>query len=553
MSMKKILVVDDDDGVRAFVRTILNSAGYEVLVAVDGSEGIERAVADRPDLVLLDVMMPRLSGWEVCATLRSLSETAATPVVMLTVKSEIRDFVAGRQAGADDFVTKPFTKARLLEAVEAALAGREGARPERRGAEVSERRARGLVFDPLTGLPTVAVVVDALREKLLVDQDLGVFLIDVEAAASLEDHYGWEVLDEIVREAAKGLRRLVGTLFATGDLLAVSRPGGSGLVAFVALPPGESEDEASARLRRKARQLQETLEATLGDRFFGSVHRRLEVSVAGARLRHNPQVRVERLVYRALAEAAAAASSQEEKRVAAQREAFASILRRKSIETVYQPILDLSTGRVVAWEALSRGPAGTGFESPEVLFEYAARHGQVLPLESLCCSLSASRFTAREKGLLFVNVETNVVADLARGGLEVLNPLVPLGTSVVLEITERGVIPDFDGFRKGLAALRRSGFRIALDDAGSGHASLHVLSELRPDYLKISESLVKGLHRDGIKHEIVEMLVRLAGRIGAVTLAEGIETEDELVALKDLGVSLGQGFLLGRPTAHPER
>ena len=98
MSRKRILVVDDDAEVRSVVGAVLSSAGFDALGAADGSEGIERAVLERPDLVLLDVVMPNLSGWEVCATLRSLPETSSIPVVMLTVKSEIRDFVAGRQA-----------------------------------------------------------------------------------------------------------------------------------------------------------------------------------------------------------------------------------------------------------------------------------------------------------------------------------------------------------------------------------------------------------------------------------------------------------------------
>ncbi len=543
--------MDDDADVRSVVEAALSAAGFETMGAADGSEGIERAVLERPDLVLLDVLMPNLSGWEVCATLRSLPETSSVPVVMLTVKSEIRDFVAGRQAGAVDFVTKPFTRARLVEAVASALAGRDEPRPRRQGGEMPARRTRGLLQDTLTGFPTVPLVVDALREKLLVDQDLGVFLIDIDAVESLEDHYGWEVVDEVVKEAATGLRRLIGTLFSTGDLLAVSRPGSSALVAFVALPSGQGEVEAAARLERKARQVEESLGALLGERFLGRVHRRIEVTVAASRLRYNPQVRVERLVERALAEAAAAASSREEERVVSQREEFGAILRRRAIGTVFQPIRDLETGRAVAWEALARGPSGSAFESPEVLFDYAARHGQVLPLEEICVRFSAARFGASESGLLFVNVETNVVNELARGGLEVLGPLVALGPSVVLEITERGAIPDFDAFREGISALRRAGFRIALDDAGSGHASLHALAELRPDYLKISQSLVTGPHRDGIKSEIVEMLVRLGGRIGAVTVAEGIETEEDLAGVRELGVTLGQGFLLGRPAPVP--
>ena len=122
--------MDDDPDLRALVEGQLRAAGYEPSGAANGSEGVERAVADRPDLVLLDVGLPTLSGWEVCATLRSLSETSAIPIVMLTGRSEIRDFVTGRQAGATDFVTKPFSRAKLLETVESALAERDASAPE---------------------------------------------------------------------------------------------------------------------------------------------------------------------------------------------------------------------------------------------------------------------------------------------------------------------------------------------------------------------------------------------------------------------------------------
>ena len=87
----------------------------------------------------------------------------------------------------------------------------------------------------------------------------------------------------------------------------------------------------------------------------------------------------------------------------------------------------------------------------------------------------------------------------------------------------------------------------AIDDAGSGYASLQSIAELRPNFLKISNTLVTGLHEDSIKRDVVEMLVRLAHRIDAQTVAEGIETEAEKAEIKGLGVTYGQGYLLGRP------
>ena len=150
--------------------------------------------------------------------------------------------------------------------------------------------------------------------------------------------------------------------------------------------------------------------------------------------------------------------------------------------------------------------------------------------------------------MLFVNVETSLVHELKVRGHEVLAPLLALGGNVVLEITERAAIRDFALFRESVSVLRQLGFEVALDDAGSGFASLQAIAELRPAYIKISNTLVTGLAHDAIKRDVVEMLVRLADRIEARTVAEGIETEDDLAELRKIGVELGQGYLLGRPS-----
>ena len=123
MSAEKILVVDDDDDILLIVQTILASAGYTVFLARNGREGVDAALQLQPDLILLDVMMPELSGWEVCTTLKNAPETRQIPVAMLTVKSEIRDLITGMQVGADDYVTKPFTRRRLLFGYVIPLAG----------------------------------------------------------------------------------------------------------------------------------------------------------------------------------------------------------------------------------------------------------------------------------------------------------------------------------------------------------------------------------------------------------------------------------------------
>jgi EAL domain-containing protein (putative c-di-GMP-specific phosphodiesterase class I)/CheY-like chemotaxis protein len=549
MNEKKILIVDDDEDILLIVQTLLTNAGYSASIARNGKEGIDLAMSLRPDAILLDVTMPQISGWEVCATLKNLPETAGTPIVMLTVKSEIKDLITGMQVGADDYITKPFTKRNLLETLERLLDGVSGPRTSFLPQEASDARTRNLLFDPVSGLPTIPIIVDALREWLLVDQEVGVLFVDFEKYAHIEDFYGWEVFDDVLKEAARALKRLLGTLFSTDDLIAINRPSGSEYYVFLSVPPGLASDEVMDQLQKKARQLEETLRQQLSDRFQNRIHRKIGLHVGYAKVVYSPQVRIERLVYRALREAVGVASSKEGERAALLREQFKDILLHRQIETVYQPIVDLKTGAVFAHEALSRGPAETSFESPEVLFDYALKTDQVWSLEKLCMAFSAERYIGRKEGMLFVNVETQLIHELKSRGHDVLQPLLKIRTGVVLEITERAAIRDYNLFRESVSVLRGLGFKIAIDDAGSGYASLQSIAELRPNFLKISNTLVTGLHEDSIKRDVVEMLVRLAARIDGQTVAEGIETEEELSEVKRLGVNYGQGYLIGRPVS----
>lgn len=547
MAERTVLVIDDDEEILLVVRALLEGAGYEVATATSGHEGLKLATGRRPSLILLDVMMPQLSGWEVCSTLKNLPETSAIPVVMLTVKSEIKDLITGMQAGADDFVTKPFTRANLVGTVGRLLAGPPPPRAALFPESATEVRSRNVLFDAVTELPTLPLVIDALRDRLLVDQQVGVLYVDVEKYSHVEDTYGWEVFDEVLHEAARALKRLLGTLLSTEDLLAIGRPAGAEMYVFLSLPGGLSAEEVLDRLRRKGRQLEETLREQLSERFRDRIHRPVGSHVGHARIRYHPQVRLERLVYRALRDALLVVSTKEVERDALLKELFEEVLARRRVDTLFQPIVDLKTGKVVAHEALSRGPAGSAFESPDFLFDYALHADAAWALEKICIASSARRFAERGEGMLFVNVEAGVVHELKVRGHEILAPLVGLSAPVVLEITERAAIRDFELFRESVSLLRGLGFRIAIDDAGSGYASLQSIAELRPAFLKIANTLVSGLDQDPIKRDVVEMLVGLARRTDAKTVAEGIEREEELVELKRLGVDLGQGFLLGRP------
>ncbi len=548
MAEERILIVDDDEDILLIVQTILANAGYSVLVARNGREGVDLALETKPDLILLDVMMPELSGWEVCTTLKNAPETRQTPIAMMTVKSEIRDLITGMQVGADDYLTKPFTRRKLLQTVRQLLDQRGESTSSFLAPENEQVRYKSLLFDPITELPTVPVIIDALRDRLLDSRDLAVLYVDVEQYSHIEDTYGWEVFDGLLRSTAKALRRMVGTIFATEDFVAVNRTGGSDFFVLTSLEGG---DEAPVRLQRKARQVEESLRGTLDEAFSTRIHKRIGVFVGHAIIRANPQMRVERLVYRALREAVTVATTMERERQGLLHDAFNEILRKRRIRTVYQPIFDLNTMELFGHEALTRGPLDSAFESPDLLFQFAGEHEATWELEQLCLESSASHYTSTPESFLFLNVEADSIESLSTRGMRAFTPLLNLRHQVVLEVTERSAIRDIPVFRDALSTLRQHGFRIAIDDAGSGYASLQSIAELRPNFLKVANTLITGLNQDTIKRDVVEMLVTLSRRIDALCIAEGIETPQDLEECRRLGIPYGQGYYIGVPEATP--
>jgi len=149
---KKILVVDDEAVLVETIAYNLEQAGYSVMTVADGASALEAAHRESPDLIILDIMLPEMDGLEVCRQLRRDSNTATTPILMLTAKSDEIDKVVGLEIGADDYVTKPFGRRELLARVRALLRRAEYPSSEERGQEVERetpRPGRELVAGPL--------------------------------------------------------------------------------------------------------------------------------------------------------------------------------------------------------------------------------------------------------------------------------------------------------------------------------------------------------------------------------------------------------------------
>jgi EAL domain-containing protein (putative c-di-GMP-specific phosphodiesterase class I) len=229
------------------------------------------------------------------------------------------------------------------------------------------------------------------------------------------------------------------------------------------------------------------------------------------------------------------------------------VLLTDQLSTVFQPIVELRHRRVLGYEALSRGPAGSVYQMPLRLFEMAAEADLVFELDRKCrrrALVSAAGLPSGAK--LFVNVFPSAMYDPEFQGAALVALAESHGLTpdrVVLEITEKSAIENYGVFVEALAELTKHGFSIAVDDVGAGYSGLEKIAHLNPRYLKFDRELVRNLDSSYIRREMTRALKAFADQIGSTIIAEGIERDGELSALLDLGIEYGQGYLLGRPAA----
>lgn len=231
------------------------------------------------------------------------------------------------------------------------------------------------------------------------------------------------------------------------------------------------------------------------------------------------------------------------------------IVARRQLSALFQPIIDMRSGAIVAYEGLIRGPSDSPLHAPLNLFKAARAHQLTVEVEHLCRRVVLERFAELAlPGKLFLNVSPDCLLQRdARHG-QTLEALAEIGIHpdrIIIELTENQPTYDYDAMREAVLHYRNMGFQIAIDDLGEGFSSLRLWSELRPEYVKIDMHFIQGINADPVKLQFVRSIQQIADKSDTLVIAEGIETQTELLVLRDLGVAYAQGYHLGRPTAQP--
>jgi EAL domain-containing protein (putative c-di-GMP-specific phosphodiesterase class I) len=401
-------------------------------------------------------------------------------------------------------------------------------------------------------LPTYHERLGELTNQLREHGHIGLVLIDASELAQVEHDYGSRAFEHVLSSVTALVTELRGAEVRSNDLLTLNDRGGNAFLLFLSPRRGEEEGRPNVGdleviAHRVGVQLNQRLTGLSSPYLRGK--RRVAVGYSVAF--YNPLILTERVLARLLGEAWESVRIQRMQAEFQVRCRLQDVLLGNLIHTVFQPVMSLTNGRVHGFEALSRGPTGTAEHSPISLFEAAAATDLVFELDRHCRRRALK--TAHDlppEYRLFINVVPASMYDpdfqgaSLRGFLEGLG-LAPAG--IVLEVSEQYAIENYTLFVEALQNFREMGFEIAVDDIGAGYSGLEKIAHLNPRYLKFDMQLVRDIDKSHVKREMARALKTFADKMGSSIIAEGIEREGEKQGCLDLGIDLGQGYLLARP------
>jgi diguanylate cyclase (GGDEF)-like protein len=412
------------------------------------------------------------------------------------------------------------------------------------------------LVDGLTGLGNHRAFQDELARQLELaqrnDTQLSLLLVDVDDLKSVNDTHGHiggdRLLEAVGRIAATVLRRSDRAFRVGGDEFAILLPSSdvdTGLavarrILASALNGGDPSDavesfslsigvSAYPLPSTESHYLYRNADAAL---YWCKRHGRTAV-VAFDPGRHG--------------------AASDDRSVAELSAAVGTVLAKRALRPVYQPIFSMTTGRPIGYEGLVRPTDGAPFQDASSLFAAAEAADRTVELDMACLEIVAAGVHLDDDGTyISVNLSPRTLeSNLFHAG-ELKGIFHRHGIAldrVVLELTEREKVEDLEQLRKNVEACRRAGMRLAADDVGAGNAGLRLLSEIHFDIVKIDLSLVQGGMMHDPSHGVLRALQELATRWQATIVAEGVETAAQLAVIRGLGMSAGQGYLLGRPAS----
>ena len=541
-----VMMVDDEPMMTDVIQTYLEEAGYRRFVSLnDPMRALETARQHRPGLLLLDLMMPGLSGFDILAQMRNDEQLRYIPVIILTAASNTATKLKALELGATEFLSKPVDPSELILRVRNTLVFKV----------YQDRLANQ---DLLTGLPNQRVFTEQLQAMLVGAKQghgaLAMLQIGLDRFKQINDSLGHSAGDRLLEAIASRLRACV----RRSDTLLLSRLEGD---EFGLLMPGIASPDAADQMARRilaamSRPFQHEgqdlfVTPSIGISVFpddGLDEQTLRRNAAAAMRHAKGSGRNTFEFY------SAELNSASVERLALETNLRRSI-ERDELLLHYQPKIHIASGRVIGAEALLRWVRpGLGVVSPAQFIPIAEETGFIVEIGEWVIEQACAQMARwRHAGLGDVKVSINMTRhDIVAGGLvkaigEAIARYRIGPTQLVVELTESMLMDRVQNTRQQLDELRAMGVELAIDDFGTGYSSMNYLKQFPVDELKIDKSFVDGTPDSATDCAIVRAVIVLAHSLGMRVVAEGVETVGQCELLRSLGCDAYQGYLCSKP------
>ena len=565
----RVLIIDDDPVARLLIGTALEVAGFRVTSAPEGDSALRQFKAQPADCVVLDVVMPGMNGFEVCAALRQLPECQHVPILMQTSLEDMESVTRAYHAGATDFSSKGINPMLLAQRVKFLVRAKQTQDQLRE----SEARVRYLAYyDPLTAMPNRQRLLQILEQQVAWaaprQRGVAVLMLDIDNFSRINDTQGQAVGDllliEVARRLASCLREPPGTLGRDADAGLqdgndrVARTGGDEF--GLALPGIATADAAQAVARRVQTALarpfvfadQEIpLCASMGISLYPSDACGGEALIKNADAAMHHAKRAGQggleLFKKSISTRAAKHLSMESD--------LRKALERNEFSLNYQPRLALHDMHVEGVEALLRWThPQRGLVAPDEFIAIAEQSGLIVEigdwvLREACAQVRRWHDLQAPPWQMAVNVsgvqfrDGSLVSRVSRAidsaGID--------SRMIELEFTEGALIEYSAAVSKAVKSLKDLGVATALDDFGTGYSSLSYLRHFPIDTLKIDRVFVRDIAAVNGNAPLVDAILAMAKSLRLTTVAEGVETEAQWRYLRARDANQVQGFLFCRP------
>ena len=569
-----ILIVDDVLENIRLLASMLECNGYQTRKATNGLMALTSVEAAPPDLILLDIRMPDMNGYEVCERLKSNPETAHIPIVFLSAADEVTDKVQGFKVGGADYITKPFYLEEVLTRVQYQITTiavqqtilqlntqlEERVRERTQQLEIVNSQLSKMAFhDPLTQLPNRALLMARLGEAMEQQKtdpgyQLAVLYLDCDRFKTVNDSLGHLAGDELLVAISQRLQ----SALRPEDSLA--RLGGDEFVVLLTkITDSHTVTQIAERILSRFTSSFRIREQDVFVSFSIGI-------VSNCSAYRNP----EKLLGDADAAMYRAKSSGKNQyqiftpvmhQVAYQNLQLETDLRKalqqQEFVLHYQPIVELATGIVVGAEALIRWCHPTqGVIPPAQFIPVAEETGFILQLSDwvlreACCQLRLWQSLRVVKPSFSVSVNISACQFAQPNFIQQIDDILAATQlspeCLKLEITETALMQQTASAINVIYNLRERFIQLSIDDFGTGYSSLSYLHSFPVDTLKIDRSFIQRLHESSSTLGLVTAIVQIAKTMRMDLIAEGIETNEQLTQLKRLGCQFGQGHLFSHP------